>query len=178
MRVRASLKLRRSSSGFQIRRSSNHARRALYEERVLVGCFGPLFVACCHFWAPFSLRAVISGPPCEKHLFAGDLAGTQAAFSRSLQDGWCFMRILDGFCRQQHHDFVAHWLSGRLCKEEEVVDVGVGQDLCLLARHDSNQSNNDHHTIKVHLIQTTNNLLAFAYFLASDPRCSLVSVYR
>ena len=72
-----------------------------------------------------------------------------------------------GFCRQQHHDFVAHWLSGRLGKEEEVVDVGVGQDLCLLARHHSNQSN-DHHqyTIKVHLIQTTNNLLAFASLLS------------
>jgi len=53
------------------------------------------------WWAvsvPFSLRAVISGPPCEKHLFAGDLAGTQTAFSRSLQDGWCFMRILVSAC--------------------------------------------------------------------------------
>jgi hypothetical protein len=47
---------------------------------------------------PFSLRAVISGPLCEKHLFAGDLAGTQTAFSRSLQDGWCFMRILVSAC--------------------------------------------------------------------------------
>ena len=88
MRVRVSLKLRRSSSGFQIRRSSaNHARRALYEERV--------------WWAvsvTFSLRAVISRPPCEKHLLRGDLAGTQAAFYRSLQDGWCFMRILVSAC--------------------------------------------------------------------------------
>ena len=90
MRVRASLKLRRSSSGFQIRMSSNApiTPGQCYTRRGSGGLFR----------SPFRCVLSFLGPPCEKHLFASDLAGTQAAFSRSLQDGWCFMRILVSAC--------------------------------------------------------------------------------
>ena len=53
-RMRSSLALGRSSSGFQIRMSSNAPMTPgeLYTRRWSVGLFRSLFVACCHFSAP------------------------------------------------------------------------------------------------------------------------------
>ena len=58
---------------------ADDARRALYEDRVC-WAISITFRACCHFWAP-PVRNTCSQ--------AIRLAGTQAAFSRSLQNGQC-----------------------------------------------------------------------------------------